>query len=394
MNVDAEFRNLIPALRPEELRDLEASVMAEGCRDALVTWQDTLLDGHNRYDICERHGIGYRTIPIELPDRAAAKLWIMRNQLARRNLTDAARVALVRACEPEIRAAARERQIRRAADSVPAILPEQKADSRDLLGEIAGVSGKTYEAAAYVLDNGELGIKKQMMSGEMSINAAVKKTKANRKKKKREKERAKAAAPIKAIHDSIIHGDFREVADRIPDGSVSLILTDPPYNKKASKLLPAFALFAAAKLCDGGSLLCYVGGTQMLSALDAFRGTLHYWWTIACVYSGRAMVMREYGVKVRWKAILWFVKGSRLDDTVIIDDVVSGGEEKAHHEWQQAESEAKYLIEKLCPKGGIVLDPFLGSGTTAVAAKKLKRKWIGIEIDEKMAKIASARLMI
>jgi site-specific DNA-methyltransferase (adenine-specific) len=71
---------------------------------------------------------------------------------------------------------------------------------------------------------------------------------------------------------------------------------------------------------------------------------------------------------------------------------MSGGKEKDTHEWQQSESEAAYWIEHLCPKDSIVCDPFLGGGTTAVAAKKLGRKWIGFEIKEDDAKLASARI--
>jgi hypothetical protein len=54
-----------------------------------VVWQEeeTLLDGHNRHDICERHGLDYRTHELSLPDLDAAKLWILRNQRGRRNLT-------------------------------------------------------------------------------------------------------------------------------------------------------------------------------------------------------------------------------------------------------------------------------------------------------------------
>ena len=52
MRIDEEFQKLIPALTPEEYKGLEASILAEGCRDALVVWGDVLVDGHNRYKIC------------------------------------------------------------------------------------------------------------------------------------------------------------------------------------------------------------------------------------------------------------------------------------------------------------------------------------------------------
>src|SRR5262249_3346408 len=103
-------------------------------------------------------------------------------------------------------------------------------------------------------------------------------------------------------------------------------------------------------------------------------------------------LMVHYGVRCGWKPILWFVKESRFDTHNIVIDTVSSGTEKEFHEWQQGEGEARYWIEKLCPADGIVCDPFLGSGTTAAAASKLNRKWIGFEIDPATARIASSRL--
>ena len=50
------------------------------------------------------------------------------------------------------------------------------------------------------------------------------------------------------------------------------------------------------------------------------------------------------------------------------------------------------LVKAGCPKGGIVLDPFMGSGTTALVAKKLSRNYIGIELNSDYIKIAEARI--
>ena len=86
--IDSEFAALCPPLTPEEYATLKESILAEGCRDALVAWagEGILLDGHNRRRICEQYGISYRTTEISLPDRDAAVTWIITNQLGRRNL--------------------------------------------------------------------------------------------------------------------------------------------------------------------------------------------------------------------------------------------------------------------------------------------------------------------
>jgi len=93
VQVDPGFARLLAPLAPEELTALEQSILAEGCRDALLIWETDdgalLLDGHNRKDICERHGKEFRTQAVAgIADREDAELWIMANQLARRNLRD------------------------------------------------------------------------------------------------------------------------------------------------------------------------------------------------------------------------------------------------------------------------------------------------------------------
>jgi len=88
LRVDSEFEAICPPLSPDEYENLEAAIVTEGCRDALVVWaeNDILLDGHNRKRICEKYGLNYKVTNIELPDREAAIQWIILNQLGRRNL--------------------------------------------------------------------------------------------------------------------------------------------------------------------------------------------------------------------------------------------------------------------------------------------------------------------
>jgi len=87
--IDPEFAELCPPLTPEEKNRLMASIERDGCRDALVIWEEErlLIDGHTRYEICSGLDLEYRTTTVSLPDRAAAIEWIVANQLGRRNAT-------------------------------------------------------------------------------------------------------------------------------------------------------------------------------------------------------------------------------------------------------------------------------------------------------------------
>ena len=92
-SIDHEFKSLIRSLTEAEYSALESSVLSEGCRDAIIVWRGhgIIVDGHNRYEICMKHGITFRVEEMDFPDRHGVKVWILKNQLARRNLTDGER---------------------------------------------------------------------------------------------------------------------------------------------------------------------------------------------------------------------------------------------------------------------------------------------------------------
>lgn len=92
MNVDIVinpiFKNLIPALTSEEYKNLETSLINDGCKDAVVLWNSTIVDGHNRYEICTKHNIEFKTVQKDFENEEDAKEWIINNQLVRHNLSD------------------------------------------------------------------------------------------------------------------------------------------------------------------------------------------------------------------------------------------------------------------------------------------------------------------
>lgn len=92
LTIDPEFQALCPPLKAEELAQLEASLLAEGCREPLCVWRAdenaVILDGHNRSALCLTHNIPFETQDIALESREAAINWIIANQLGRRNLTE------------------------------------------------------------------------------------------------------------------------------------------------------------------------------------------------------------------------------------------------------------------------------------------------------------------
>ena len=85
--IDEEFKALLPALDPDIFTELESNIIQYGVRDPIVLWGDVLIDGHNRYAICQKHDLPFHTVSMEFSSREDVLIWIINNQIARRNLT-------------------------------------------------------------------------------------------------------------------------------------------------------------------------------------------------------------------------------------------------------------------------------------------------------------------
>lgn len=204
----------------------------------------------------------------------------------------------------------------------------------------------------------------------------------------------KAAKEVAKTDDNgIFLADFRNGCKVIPDSSVALIFTDPPYDRKSLPLFAALADLADRVLVDGGSLVTFCGQYVLNDVMDMLSAKLRYFWICCCQHTGATAEMKEYGVKVKWKPMLWFVKGNfRRNREEWVEDLVVSKQEKDQHEWQQSVIEATYFIDRLTVKGEMVLDPFCGGGTTAFSAKQLGRKWATFDTDPKAVATARGRL--
>ncbi len=196
-------------------------------------------------------------------------------------------------------------------------------------------------------------------------------------------------------------GDFRHLAASLPDNSIDLIFTDPPYSKEHIPLYGDLGALTARVLKDGGSLITYFPHYALPEILDLLRGhgKLGYYWIIPVKHNhgqGKAR-FHPKRIVIEGKQLLWFVKGkerAKVPSSYIHDFIDSKGPDKTYHEWAQSPIEAHYCIENTTIEGATILDPFLGSGTTGLAALKLHRKFIGFEIDPDKFEIAQSRLLI
>lgn len=95
LKINMEFKNLIRPLQKQEYLQLEANIISDGCRDAIITWKGYIVDGHNRYEICTTHNIPFAIMEMDFECKEAAIAWICANQLGRRNITPETRKFLI-----------------------------------------------------------------------------------------------------------------------------------------------------------------------------------------------------------------------------------------------------------------------------------------------------------
>nr|WP_319489248.1 hypothetical protein [uncultured Caproiciproducens sp.] len=93
--IDDDFKQLIPSLSEEERCLLEQNLIRDGCREPLSVWNNMILDGHNRYEICTRLQIPFSIQRINLRNREEAIVWICINQLGRPSVTEETRRYLI-----------------------------------------------------------------------------------------------------------------------------------------------------------------------------------------------------------------------------------------------------------------------------------------------------------
>lgn len=405
--IDPEFKDVIPPLAAEEFAALEKSIADHGCRDPLVVWKDgdgvtRLLDGHNRFAICNRLGKRFKIVSVDLPDRNAALCWIIDNQAGRRNISKFSLVELKLRKDEVLRRQAKENQRRsRGRGKKGSSMEETLRRHVDkAIAAEAGVSSATVYRVRQMLRHCRPDELDKVRAGDRSINETYKELRRRQRHEafvERCRSRAREFSQQGGTDDlGVLHGDFKKIAaQQIEAGTVDLIFTDPPFSKESLSLYADLGRVAKRVLKPGGSLICFVPSyflPQVISALDKH---LQYFWVLACVHGGgNKHELRLAGKNLvnRWKPMLWYTNGPRSNRVNYVRDCVESEMDKTHHEWGQGVPEARYYIENVTLPGDLVFDPFCGGGTVLLAAAELHRQWIGTDIAKNACLTARSRL--
>lgn len=189
--VNEELKAYIDPLTPEEHDALERSILAEGCRDALVLWGDVLVDGHNRYGICQKHGLPFQTVQnTRFQSMEDVHLWMIDQHLGRRSVSDFQRGVLALrkreiVAERRARAAAAfvagnaeaetqpEESSATATPAAASVAPTEDLSSREAIARAARLSSSQVVMIEKIQKQAAPELVAAVKSGTISLNAAA-----------------------------------------------------------------------------------------------------------------------------------------------------------------------------------------------------------------------------
>lgn len=204
--------------------------------------------------------------------------------------------------------------------------------------------------------------------------------------------------------NALLRADCLDILPRLASGSVDLILTDPPYVKRYQSrdgrvipndnftwLKPAFAeLYRVLK--PGRFAICFYGWAHIDKFANAFRQA-------GFRIVGHIVCPKRYSsgsgfFRYQHEAAYLLAKGNPQCPPYLIGDVIEWTDFTGNrlHPSQKPVTMLLPLIETFSGPGGMVLDPFAGSGSTLLAAEMLGRNYLGIELDAGYHALAAERL--
>jgi DNA modification methylase len=186
----------------------------------------------------------------------------------------------------------------------------------------------------------------------------------------------------------------------LPDDSIDMIFSDPPYVKDFIHTYAWLAAEAARVLKPGRFVAVMCGGNYLNQIMRWFDDTgLDYYWLYQFKLNGnRTGIVWKYGntqvpITIRAKNVIVYSKGKGLPRTATIDLYDSAARADKHwHYWGQSVDSHRYYIDCFSAEGDLVLDPMCGGGTTAAACELLNRRCIVGDLDPEALRASVVRL--
>ena len=376
---------VLPPLAPEARQALAEDIRRHGVLVAVeVDEEGNVLDGHHRVELAAELGIDYPVVVRSGMSETERVEHALRLNLLRRHLGPVEWAhAFRRLAEARgIRLGSQGRQ-------------GGKTDSVAVFAAELGVTPRTARRRLRLADR---------LAGHPDLAARVDRgdldaTRAETLARERAFEQRRADAsppPVTSLADGIDihHGPFQEVLAHVEDDSVDLVLTDPPWqwDVETLELWDDLGAFAKRVLRPGRALIAYSGSGCLAAAIDRLSRHLDYVWAGALILPGRHNEVHAVMARDASTPIVFFSKGRYEPRHWFINALSSPGAEKDAHPWQKPLGNVAYYLERFSEPGELVCDPFLGGGTTAVAAQQAGRRFIGCDVDPGAVEVTLERL--
>jgi len=379
---------VLDALDPEALGALRADIAAHGVQiPIVVTTAGEVVDGHNRLAIAEELGLDCPSITVDLDDQAATEA-ALRLNLLRRHMGPVSWAGAFR----------RLAEVRGVADRIgmPG-RPGKNADTLSAISRELGVAPRTARRRLALADRlaEHPQIAAKVDRGELDGRRAEELVRISNF----EARRAEAPPPpVVTIGDGIEvrSGDFRAVLADVADGSVDAIVTDPPYDAAGIPLYSELSAFAARVLIPGRLVIAYCGKVDLPEQLERLGEHLAYVWCGAIFLPGRHTNFRARLIRGMWRPVAIFSAGTYQPRHWMIDALMaegSGAKGPQDHRWQQGLGPFARWVAQVAEPGELVVDPFVGGGTCALACQATARRFLGSDIDPASISLTIERLV-
>jgi len=407
-----EYADLFPMLDDDALAELTADVRSNGLLEAIVLYEGKILDGRNRYLACREAGVEPRFTQYDGND---ALQYVVSKNLHRRHLKSSQRAAIALDVLPMLEAQARKRQVELAGtrpntgDDLTEKVPEGEA--REQAAAMLGTNPR-YVSDAKKLKDKAPDLLEEVRKGNLTIGKA--KTELKRRELRQEyKEKAEAVKEDAAPDIIWNEGSFQDHIDSLQDGTINVILTDPPYGmdyqshrrgvlfdkiendspQSATAVLREALSKLKPKLADDAHVLVFCTWRNEHETMEALRATgYRVIGSLVWVKDNHGSGNLQSGFAPMHERIVHAIKGApallkRIPDVLYAKKVSTD-----IHPTEKPVALLKQLIEVTCPEGGMVADPFGGVGSTLEAAKQCKRAAWGCELVNDYYVAGKARL--
>ena len=187
---------------------------------------------------------------------------------------------------------------------------------------------------------------------------------------------------------------------QIPSESIDCIITDPPYGINKSKIMGDDSFWAISRMLPeafrvlkkDSFFICFCSIEKIPELLKLSPFT--YRW-MCIMFTNNSMARGSMGFSAFVPALVFMKGNAKIKKQIrdVCEISTSSKQVKAfYHPYQKHEKFLKDLILTSTKESDIILDPFIGGGSVAVECIKLKRNFIGIELDEKYVKVAQQRI--